>query len=64
MIIHCAEMDELIIPLNWEPKPFDLKKINEISKNHPYQKIMSFIYIINNNYNLKHFLYNDVEKLN
>ena len=61
MIIHCAEMDELIIPLNWEPKPFDLKKINEISKNHPYQKIMSFIYIIDNNYNLKHFLYNDVK---
>ena len=64
MIIHCAEMDELIIPLNWEPQPFDLKKINEISRNHPYQKIMSFIYIIDNNYNLKHFLYNDVKKLN
>ena len=39
MIIHSIEMEEFI-PLNWEIKPFDLKKINDISRNHPYQKIM------------------------
>ena len=43
MIIHSIEMEEFI-PLNWEIKPFDLKKINDISRNHPYQKIMFWVY--------------------
>lgn len=35
MMLHCAEMDKLIVPSNWEAKSFDLKKINDISRNHP-----------------------------
>ena len=31
-------------PSNWEIKPFDLKKINDIKVNHPYQKIMILVY--------------------
>ena len=44
MMVHCDEMDELIIPLNWEPKPYDLKMINDLTRNHPYQKIMFLVY--------------------
>ena len=40
MMVYCDEMDELVIPSNWEAKPFDLKKINDISRNHPYQEFM------------------------
>ena len=42
MMVHCDEMDELIVPLNWEPKPYDLKMINDLTRNHPYQKIMFY----------------------
>ena len=44
MMVHCDEMDELIVPLNWEPKPYDLKMINDLTRNHPYQKIMFLVY--------------------
>ena len=44
MMVHCDEMDELIVPFNWEPKPYDLKMINDLTRNHPYQKIMFLVY--------------------
>ena len=44
MMVHCDKMDELIVPLNWEPKPYDLKMINDLTRNHPYQKIMFLVY--------------------
>lgn len=44
MMLHCAEMDKLIVPSNWEAKSFDLKKINDISRNHPYQQTMFLVY--------------------
>lgn len=44
MIICCPEMNELIIKSNWEIKPFDLKLINNLTRNHPYQRIMFSIY--------------------
>ena len=44
MIICCPEMDKLIINSNWELKPFDLKLINNLLRNHPYQKIMYWVY--------------------
>ena len=43
-MIHCDEMNKLIIPSNWDIKPFDLKKINNISRNHPYQQTMFLVY--------------------
>ena len=43
MIWWSIEMDKFI-PLNWEVKPFDLKKINDISRNHPYQEFMFVVY--------------------
>ena len=42
MIIHSLEMEEFI-PLNLELKPYDLKMINDLSRNHPYQKIMFIV---------------------
>ena len=44
MTLHCDEMNERIVPLNWEPKPYDLKMINDLTRNHPYQKIMFLVY--------------------
>ena len=44
MILGCPEMNELIINSNWELKPFDLKLINNLERNHPYQKIMFLVY--------------------
>ena len=44
MIVHSIEMDEFIIPSNWELKPFDLKLINNLTRNHPYQEIMFLVY--------------------
>ena len=44
MILYCTKMDEFIIKSDWEFKPFDLKLINNLSRNHPYQKIMFFVY--------------------
>ena len=38
MIICCPEMEELIINSDWELKTFDLKLINNVARNHPYQK--------------------------
>ena len=35
-------MDKFI-PLKWELEPFDLKKINDISRNHPYQQTMFLV---------------------
>ena len=44
MIICCPEMNELIINSNWELKPFDLKLINNLARNHPYQKTMFWVF--------------------
>ena len=43
MICYSLEMDKFI-PSNWEIKPFDLKKINDISLNHPYQLTVFLVY--------------------
>ena len=37
-------MDKFIIPLNWEIKPFDLKLINSLVRDHPYQATMFLVY--------------------
>ena len=44
MIICSPEMNELIINSNWEIKPFDIKLINNLARNHPYQKTMFWVY--------------------
>ena len=44
MIICCPEMEELIINSDWELKTFDLKLINNLARNHPYQKTMFWVY--------------------
>ena len=44
MILGSPELDKFIVPLNWEIKPFDLKLINDLSRNHPYQKAMFWVY--------------------
>ena len=44
MILYTTKMDEFIIKSDWEFKPFDLKLINNISRNHPYQRIMFWVY--------------------
>ena len=36
-------MDKFI-PSNYELRPFDLKMINDLARNHPYQKIMFWVY--------------------
>ena len=43
-MLYCTEMDKLNIPSNWEFKPFDLKLINNLTRNHPYQKTMFLVY--------------------
>ena len=43
MIIYCLEMDEFDTT-NKELKPFDLKLINNLARNHPYQEIMILVY--------------------
>ena len=37
MNIYSIEMDKFI-PSNYELRPFDLKMINDLARNHPYQK--------------------------
>lgn len=49
MIIGSYELDKFI-PSKWELKPFDLKKINDISNNHHYQQIMFITYKCYPNY--------------
>ena len=44
MILGSPELDKFIVPLNWEFKKFDLKLINDLSKNHPYQRTMFLVY--------------------
>ena len=44
MMVHCDEMNELIVPLNWKLKHYDFKMINDLTRNHPYQKIMFLVY--------------------
>ena len=44
MIIGCPELEKLIVPLNREFKAFDLKLINNLARNHPYQKTMFWVY--------------------
>ena len=44
MILGSPELDKFIVPLNWEFKKFDLKLINDLARNHPYQKIMFWAY--------------------
>ena len=48
MILFSPEMDRFIINSDWEIKPFDLKLINNLRRNYPYQKI---IYYVNDYYN-------------
>ena len=43
MIIHSIEMDEFI-PSEWKLKPYDLKMINDLARNHPYQETMFLVY--------------------
>ena len=38
MICYSLEMDEFI-PSEWKLKPFDLKLINNLSRNHPFKKL-------------------------
>lgn len=49
MIIGSYELDKFI-PSKWELKPFDLKKSNDISNNHPYQQTMFITYKCYPNY--------------
>ena len=49
MIIHSIEMDKFI-PSNWKLKPFDLKLINNLERNHPFQKTMFITYNYYPNY--------------
>ena len=44
MILGSPEMEKLIINPNWEIKPFDLKLINNLARNHPYQRTMFWVY--------------------
>ena len=44
MIFFCPKMDEFIIKSDWEFKPFDLKLINNLTRNYPYQKIIFWVY--------------------
>ena len=37
MIIGSIELNKFI-PSKWELKPFDLKLINNLERNHPFQK--------------------------
>ena len=37
-------MDKFIIPPNWKIKPFDLRLINSLARNHPYQETMFLVY--------------------
>ena len=49
MIIYSIEMDKFI-PSKWELEPFDLKLINNLSRNHPFQKTMFITYKYYPNY--------------
>ena len=42
MICSSLEMDKFI-PSEWKLKPYDLKMINDLARNHPYQKIMFIV---------------------
>ena len=44
MYVGGPEIDKLIIPPNYELKPFDLKLINTLTRNHPYQEILFLVY--------------------
>ena len=48
MIISSPELVRFKINSHWEIKPFDLKLINTLRRNYPYQKI---IYYLNDYYN-------------
>ena len=37
-------MNKFIITSDWEIKNFDLKLINDLARNHPFQKTMFWIY--------------------
>ena len=39
MILVSPELDKFIINSDWEIKPFDLKLINNLKRNYPYQQI-------------------------
>ena len=39
MILYSIEMDKFI-PSEWKLQPFDLKSINNLERNHPFQKTM------------------------
>ena len=49
MIIGGYELDNFI-PSKWEIKPFDLKLINNLERNHPFQKTMFITYKYYPNY--------------
>ena len=49
MIIGSIELNKFI-PSKWELKPFDLKLINNLERNHPFQKNMFLIYKYYPNY--------------
>ena len=46
MILFSPEMDRFIINSDWEIKPFDLKLINNLERNYPYQKLYFMFMII------------------
>ena len=44
MILVSPELDKFIINSDWEIKPFDLKLINNLKRNYPYQQIIFWVY--------------------
>ena len=44
MIICSPEMNKFIIPRNFKFKLFDLKKINTLARNHPFQHLVFILY--------------------
>ena len=39
-MIISSEMDKIIIPFDFKFKLFDLKKINTLARNHPFQHLV------------------------
>ena len=50
MILFSPEMDRFIINSDWEIKSFDLKLIDNLKRNYPYQKIMFYVYDYSSSY--------------
>ena len=44
MLIQSFKIDELIIPPDFKFELFDLKKINTLARNHPFQHLVFIVY--------------------